>query len=160
MAPEDPTDEQYQVTFNDGRTSYGFNQEHLQVEQNYNYEVRHRCIRSLPSPTCAPPQGGLRDRLENHHQNTPLAKKRPWRAGVVGPTNAVQLQGAGEEADHSHQPDVHVRQHQRPVLPLRDAGRRRGAYRLRDPPDAGDTKCHVHSLAYDKDLRWPALASR
>ncbi|CAM9598837.1 unnamed protein product [Scytosiphon promiscuus] len=38
-APDDPEDEQYRVTFNDGRTSYGFNQEHLQVEQNYNYEV-------------------------------------------------------------------------------------------------------------------------
>ncbi|CAM9416203.1 unnamed protein product [Hapterophycus canaliculatus] len=39
LAPNDPEDEQYNVTFNDGRTSYGFNQEHLQVEQLYNYEV-------------------------------------------------------------------------------------------------------------------------
>ncbi|CAN0439283.1 unnamed protein product, partial [Ectocarpus sp. 8 AP-2014] len=35
----DPEDEQYEVTFNNGRTSYGFNQEHLQVEQDYNYEI-------------------------------------------------------------------------------------------------------------------------
>lgn len=40
LAPDDPEDEQYLVTFNNGRTSYGFNQEHLQVEQDYNYEVR------------------------------------------------------------------------------------------------------------------------
>lgn len=39
LVPGDPEDEQYLVTFNDGRTSYGFNQEHLQVEQDYNYEV-------------------------------------------------------------------------------------------------------------------------
>ncbi|CAN0375993.1 unnamed protein product, partial [Pylaiella littoralis] len=39
LAPDDPEDEQYLVTFNNGRTSYGFNQEHLQVEQDYNYEV-------------------------------------------------------------------------------------------------------------------------
>ncbi len=37
--PDDPEDEQYLVTFNDGRTSYGFNQEHLLVEQDHNYEV-------------------------------------------------------------------------------------------------------------------------
>lgn len=39
LVPDDPEDEQYEVTFNNGRTSYGFNQEHLQVEQDYNYEV-------------------------------------------------------------------------------------------------------------------------
>eukprot|EP00752_Nemacystus_decipiens_P006299 g5679.t1 len=39
LVPDDPADQQYLVTFNDGRTSYGFNQEHLQVEQDYNYEV-------------------------------------------------------------------------------------------------------------------------
>lgn len=46
LVPDDPEDEQYLVTFNDGRTSYGFNQEHLQVEQDYNYEVR-RIARAL-----------------------------------------------------------------------------------------------------------------
>lgn len=47
LVPDDPEDEQYEVTFNDGRTSYGFNQEHLQVEQDYNYEVGplvERCL--------------------------------------------------------------------------------------------------------------------
>lgn len=39
LVPDDPEDDQYGVTFNDGRTSYYFNQEHLQVEQDYNYEV-------------------------------------------------------------------------------------------------------------------------
>ncbi|CBN75306.1 conserved unknown protein [Ectocarpus siliculosus] len=39
LVPDDPEDEQYEVTFNNGRTSYGFNQEHLQVEQDYNYEI-------------------------------------------------------------------------------------------------------------------------
>lgn len=37
--PIDPDKEQYGVTFNDGRTSYFFNREHLQVDQDYNYEV-------------------------------------------------------------------------------------------------------------------------
>lgn len=39
LVPDDPDDEQYAVTFNDGRTSYLFNQEHLQIEHDNNYEV-------------------------------------------------------------------------------------------------------------------------
>lgn len=39
--PDDSEDAQYGVSFNDGRTSYYFNEEHLQVEQDYNYEVQH-----------------------------------------------------------------------------------------------------------------------
>ena len=51
LAPDDPADEQYLVTFNDGRTSYGFNQEHLKVEQDYNYEVIQRQAVPAPSAT-------------------------------------------------------------------------------------------------------------
>lgn len=39
LVPDDLEEEQYAVTFNDGRTSYLFNQEHLQIEQDNNYEV-------------------------------------------------------------------------------------------------------------------------
>ncbi|CAN0212441.1 unnamed protein product [Ectocarpus sp. 12 AP-2014] len=65
LVPDDPEDEQYEVTFNNGRTSYGFNQEHLQVEQDYNYEiwwvqrtlhnfrVQARKPITVTSPTCA-----------------------------------------------------------------------------------------------------------
>lgn len=37
--PDNSEEAQYGVSFNDGRTSYFFNEEHLQVEQDYNYEV-------------------------------------------------------------------------------------------------------------------------
>ena len=40
FVPDDPDRDQFGVTFNDGRTSYFFSQEHLQVEQDYNYEVK------------------------------------------------------------------------------------------------------------------------
>eukprot|EP00904_Undaria_pinnatifida_P012814 jgi/Undpi1/8663/HiC_scaffold_25.g11128.m1 len=37
--PDNSEEAQYGVSFNDGRTSYFFNEEHLQVEQDYNYEI-------------------------------------------------------------------------------------------------------------------------
>lgn len=59
----------------------------------------------------------------------PAGDHRPG-AGVVGPAHPLQLPGAGAQADHGDQPHLHLRQHQRAVLPVRDAGRGRGCHRL------------------------------